>query len=224
MKILIAVLSCHALRHQQEDIRSTWGKDVPDTVDLRFFLGEQEDKLPTRDEVFLECGDNIHALTHKSVKTFEWALKNGYDYVLKCDLDTLVMAKAMLETDFYLYPYVGGQNSFFASGGAGYWLSKTAMGHVVQAEVVHGREEDVHVAKVLMANQITLHPDNRYKFVPGDVLDGTTLTYHLSSVRGWNFPYTTDMMTQAYDDFNAGRYRAYIVHPEGRFKRRLGRS
>lgn len=224
MRILIAVMSCHALRHQQDAIRLSWGKDVPEHVDLRFILAAREGAVQANDEVFLETGDLLQDLTHKVVGTYKWALYNGYDYVLKLDLDTFVVINNLLSSGFELYNYVGGQNSFFASGGAGYWLSKKAMEYVVAAEPEYGPAEDVHVARVLMQYGLTVQSDHRYKFVPGDILDANTITFHLSSVRGWNHPYNTGMMEQASRDFKVGIYQAYLVHPESRFKRRLGRA
>jgi len=202
-RVLIAVLSCHTLRHYEQAIRDTWGHDVPTDVDLRFFLG-----LPSisaePDEVFLSVGDTLQDLTHKTVAVCTWALAQGYDYLFKCDLDTLVRPLGLLQSDFRLWDWVGGQNSFFASGGAGYTLSRRAMRAVVDHQVETGPAEDVNTAHALLAQGIALHADSRFKFYPGATLDQDTITYHLSSVKGWSAKATPEDMHQAY----AGTFKA----------------
>jgi hypothetical protein len=198
MKVLIAIPSCHALRHYEQAIRNTWGKDVPSGVDLKFFLGNPAVALE-RDEVSLKVGDALQDLTHKVVAMFRWALDQSYDFTLKVDLDTLVRPQAWLESDFKQFSWVGGQNSFFASGGGGYSLSKAAMQAVVDHLIEPGPAEDVNTARALLAQGIELHGDSRYKFCPGDVLLPTDLTYHLSSVKAWDAKASPQDMYAAYN-------------------------
>jgi hypothetical protein len=69
-----------------------------------------------------------------------------------------------------------------------------------------------------LAQGIELHGDARYKFVPGDVLDAQTLTYHLSSVKAWDAKATPADMFDAY----AGNFKLPIPEvPKGRWLRRL---
>jgi hypothetical protein len=196
MKVLIAILSCHELRHYENSIRETWGKEVPADVDLRFFLGNPG--TPAADEVFLTVGDTLHDLTHKTVAVCAWALAQGYDFMLKVDLDTLVRPLRLLESDFKQFDWVGGRNSTFASGGAGYTLSRRAMKVVVDYPVSTAQEEDVHVARALLAEGIELHHDPRFLFIPGSVLTADAITYHLSSVKAWDAKATTADMYSAY--------------------------
>ena len=196
--MLIAVLSCHALRHYEDSIRNTWGKEVSPDVDLRFFLGLPNLDYVFSDEVHLSVGDTLQDLTHKVVAVCAWASAQGYDHLLKCDLDTLVRPIGLLQSDFKHWDWVGGQNSFFASGGAGYTLSQRAMRAVIEHEIESGPAEDVNTAHALLAQGITLHADDRFKFCPGAVLDQDTITYHLSSVKGWSAKATPEEMYQAY--------------------------
>ena len=196
--MLIAVLSCHALRYYEDSIRNTWGKEVSPDVDLRFFLGLPDLDYVFSDEVFLSVGDTLQDLTHKVVAVCAWASAQGYDHLLKCDLDTLVRPIGLLQSDFKHWDWVGGQNSFFASGGAGYTLSQRAMRAVVEHEIELGPAEDVHVAHALLAQGIVLHHDPRFLFAPGAVLSSDTITYHLSSVKGWSAKSTPEEMYQAY--------------------------
>lgn len=220
MKVLIAILSCHALRHYEQAQRDTWIKDIPEGVDHKFFLGSA-DTSRGADEVFLDTGDTFSDITEKVVAMFRWALEHGYDFVFKADLDTLVCPVALLASGFEQHDYVGGLNNFFASGGSGYWLSRRAIQHVVDRPVVPGPTEDVHVGQAVLDNGLELHSDFRYKFFPGSTLDDHTLTYHLSSVVDWAAKYKVEWMYEAYN--SRGSYRPYKAPPEIRF-RRLRRS
>ena len=197
-KTLIAILSCHALRGYEQSLRDTWIKEIPEGVDHRFFLGLPNLDYMFSDEVFLSVGDTLQDLTHKVVAVCAWASAQGYDYLLKCDLDTLVRPIGLLQSDFKSWDWMGGQNSFFASGGAGYTLSRRAMRAVVEHPVEPGPAEDVNTAHALLAQGITLHHDPRFVFAPGAVLSSNTITYHLSSVKGWSAKATVEEMYQAY--------------------------
>ena len=196
-KTLIAILSCHVLRGYEQSLRDTWIKEIPEGVDYRFFLGNPRCLL-CPDEVHLPVGDAWDDITHKMVAVCAWASAQGYDYLLKCDLDTLVRPVGLLQSDFKQFDWVGGQNSFFASGGAGYTLSQRAMRAVVEHKIEPGPAEDVHVAHALLAQGIALHHDPRFLFAPGAILSSDTITYHLSSVKGWSAKSTPEEMYQAY--------------------------
>jgi hypothetical protein len=202
MKTLIAIPSCHVLRHYQQVIRETWGKDVPAGVDLRFFLGNRAGIHDSSfhpyaaDEVKLDCGDALGDLTKKCVAMFSWALAQGYEYTWKVDLDTLVRPSA-LPTG--AYDWIGGQNSHFASGGAGYGLSKRAMELVVNWPVTQTCAEDLHNAEALLHAGVQLQADARFRFIPGQTLEPEDLTVHLSSVFGWAVKYDTKTMYEVYN-------------------------
>jgi hypothetical protein len=211
MKILIAVLSCHSLRYYEESLRYTWEYEVPSEADFHFFLGKP-DGVRVSDEVILPVEDDFSNLTHKTVAVYRWALEHGYDFVWKFDLDTLVRPQLLLSSGLEAHNWVGGQNSFFASGGAGYGLSKLAMEYVVEAGGAPGFEEDVHIARILLGKGLQLHNDERFKFCPGDVMDDRTITFHLSSVREWYFKgYRPEMLLEAWADQKARNYRSYTI-------------
>lgn len=207
MKVLIAILSCHSLRHYQQVLRDTWLKDLPDGVDYKFFMGH-ELVLPrgfekplvehAEDEVSMAVGDDLQSLTKKVKRMFCWSLRRPYDFVFKCDLDTLVRPSLLLSSGFEQHDYSGGQNGFFASGGAGYWTSVKAMAASASDERDQGPAEDVHTAQAVLDKGMVLHADQRYKFFPGAVLTPDTISYHLSSVKGWNGKYEPQMMRDAY--------------------------
>ena len=98
------------------------------------------------------------------------------------------------------------------------------MEYVVEAGGALGYEEDVHIARILLAHGIQLHNDPRYLFVPSAVMDDTTITYHLSSVREWYFKgYRPEMMLEAWADQKARNYKSYatpVALPQRRVFRR----
>jgi hypothetical protein len=198
-RVLIAILSCHALRGYEQSLRDTWIKEIPEGVDHRFFLGLPNLDYVFSDEVFLSVGDAWYDITHKMVAVCAWALAHDYDYLFKCDLDTLVRPVGLLQSDFKAWDWVGGQNSFFASGGAGYTLSQRAMRAVIEHEIEPGPAEDVNTAHALLAQGIALHHDPRFLFAPGAVLSSDTITYHLSSVKGWSAKATPADMYASYN-------------------------
>ena len=216
MKALIAIPSCHPMHRFEHAIRRTWGKDVKD-ADLRFFVGNPAGE-PEADKVFLNVGDTLQDLTHKVVAMFGWALDQGYDYAFKADLDCFVRPLLLMQSGFEAYDWVGGANSFFASGGAGYMLSRKAMQFVVDFPIATKQEEDVHVARALLAQGIQLHHDPRFLFIPGETLRENTITYHLSSVKAWDAKATPADIFDAY----AGNFKLPIPEvPKGRWLRRL---
>ena len=183
MKTLIAITSCARDREKQQAQRDTWIKDIPAGVDYRFFLG-QGNADAKDDEVFLDVPDTYVGLTHKTKGLLEWALAQGYDYIYKTDVDTLVHVKNLLDSGFSAHDYMGGLNGIdgviFASGGAGYWLSAKAARFIVARKVQDGCE-DVLVAQIMKDNGIGLHEDIRYQWLPGAQLTSNTVSFHLSS-------------------------------------------
>lgn len=216
MKILIAIPSCHSLRHYEQAVRDTWIKDIPAGVDYRFFVG-----LPLQSEEpdvsFIAQEDDLQSLTKKMKSIFRWSLYRDYDFVFKCDLDTLVRPSLLLSSGFENHDYSGGLNGFFASGGGGYWLGKQARIAAVSDDRDQGQAEDVHTAQAVIDRGMVLHADDRYKFFPGAKLTSDTISYHLSSVRGWNAKYEPRMMYDAYK--LAGEYDPANAPRPLRFRR-----
>lgn len=202
MKVLVALPSCYALRHLQQVVRDTWLKDLSG-ADYKFFLGRREgihdcSVRVSEDEVFVDALDDLQSLTIKMQAVYTWTLYEGYDFVFKCDLDTLVRPSLLLTSGFENHDYSGGQNGFFASGGAGYWTSRKARELSVSDARDQRSAEDVHTAQAVIDNGLKFHADPRYKFIPGAILTTDTISYHLSSVKGWSGKYDQQMMRDAY--------------------------
>lgn len=187
MKTLIAIVSCHRDRELQRAQRETWIGDLPDCVDYRFFLGSQ---FVAGDEVGLEVDDSYAGLASKTQTICMWAQFKGYDRLFKCDVDTVVNPRLLLSDDSWKYDYAGAENEddvpgvgriSFASGGAGYWLDRTAM-RLVAGGTLRTTAEDVAVADILRPCGIYPEWLPGYKWRPGAEIDASTVTLHLSSV------------------------------------------
>ncbi len=178
MKILIAIVACHARKHHRESQRQTWLKDLTQ-ADYRFFLGRGPEQV-LDDEVLLDVPDDYQNLVLKSRFIFEWAHEREYDYVFKCDDDTFVIPDRLLSSDFRKHDYTGearvldGLGRFICSGG-GYWLSEKSLKELVNSPeewqykprhlALNGPElwpEDRWVAEVLQRREVRPHDDRRY--------------------------------------------------------------
>lgn len=212
MKYLVAIQSCWAHRDRHQVMRDTWLKDLPPEVDYQFFLGRPLKNLePIRfdkDETcLLEAPDDYDNLSVKTKLMCGYAHALYYDYMFKCDTDTLVNVRNLMYFEFALMRrvYLGGENeddtpanlqpaynlndgisypprTQFCSGGAGYWLDKQCLQLVAEYASIPTAAEDVYVAKILRDANITPKFSPYYQWRPGAVLDHNTVSYHLSSV------------------------------------------
>jgi hypothetical protein len=177
MKILLAVFSCHRYEYKFDDgtvdwytrsnvdrvsaLRDTWLKDV--TVDYKIFRGlGNGTTIPLPDEVFLDTPDDYQHSSRKLKALVQYALDNGYDYLLKVDDDVWVYWNRL-----DLNPtadYIGGGPSNFAAGCA-YWLSRKAMQLLVQNTCFRW-QEDFWAGCVMENNRIPFTRDARYYIAP----------------------------------------------------------
>ena len=191
MKILVAIPSCRAHAAYQKAQRDTWIKDATPYVDVKFFVGHSDGLA--LDEVCLGEDDykpeqglkKYPTLPTKTKKICGWAHGHGYEYLFKADTDTLISIANLLNSNFDTHDYSGGFNQEvdgeFCSGGAGYWLSRTAMLHVFHSSFEHWAE-DVRTALVLKQEGILPWFNSGYRWKPGEPIDRDMITLHLSSV------------------------------------------
>lgn len=169
MRPLIAVESCHRDRHLQktqlETCFSRW-TDYP--VELRFFIGRPEDEVRSPLEVFLDVSDDYYSLPFKTQAMLRWARENEFTNIFKCDTDTYVDVKRLLESGFERHAYVGCHFKGYIHGGPGYWLDADSADKVV-AEPVHGWAEDSFVWETLYDKYVVpFHHDSRYVMENGE--------------------------------------------------------
>lgn len=156
-------------RDRASAIRNTWFKqwqeDFKDQIDLKFFYGWGAERCPDVDEVFLESPDDYGHLPFKVQQIFDWALRCGYEQVLKVDDDVFVYVDRLVDNfgiDDYRGYEVEAAIGKYASGTA-YWISKRAMESVVATEWVPAVwAEDKFVGAVLSGNGIKLVHDQRF--------------------------------------------------------------
>jgi len=188
-------------RAWHQSLRDTWLPELK--CDYKFIMGNPlVDAEP--DELFLNVSDAYLDNIHKTIGTMRYAMTHGYDYVYKCDVDTLVNPSNLLGSDFEKYDYVGGLNGHFASGGSGYWLSRKAIQIIADCNPKpDDPPEDVYIANVVWREHgLELHADERYAYYPGTELTKDTIAYHISSCNGWpgEVPkYEPSMMYSAFE-------------------------
>ncbi len=173
MKILIAILGCHSRPDYRQAQRETWIPKIPEWVDWRFFIGEPKTD-PMFDEVMLDCPDDYQSLCLKTRAVMQWAVKHGYDWVYKCDDDTYVRPRLLMESGFEKHQYYGwtegrarcsgsaGIRFEWAQGGAGYWVDKNCVSLLAKYMIEKEHCEDIAAGMTLASFGIKPIHDERY--------------------------------------------------------------
>src|ERR1700689_3960674 len=85
---------------------STWYGDwlarFADKIDLQFFVGRGDGEVNLPHVVELDAPDDYAGLAEKVRKMFEFALRSGYDRVMKADDDVYINFRrfAVVEADY----------------------------------------------------------------------------------------------------------------------------
>lgn len=192
MKVLIAVPVCHkddwggcpvwegdhnnlasrpTPQERLQAVRETWWPEL--TSDKKFFFGGGT-REPREDEIILPCPDSFRFHCQKNQEMFRWAVRNGYDWVFRCDDDTYV------RTDKLVVPKSGdqigwgpwlGRGNNYITGGAGFWLSRAALALIVKAPLTKTHEDDLWIGRDVLANSgVRIIHDPRY--CPATASDG----------------------------------------------------
>lgn len=169
-------MSCHSRSGFRDTIRETWAPLVPKDTDMRFFLGRGECSVK-KDEVVLNCGDEYMEIPDKVRAMVRWALDHGYDYMLKCDDDVVLIPTKLMASEFAPHDFTGCQDPRCVPGeirtpwGFCYWLSRKAMtlvataplpGELGSTHAYKHNNDEAWVSTVMYINNIQLHSDNRY--------------------------------------------------------------
>ena len=171
VKLIIGVLSARHYEDRRQACRETWAAGLPHGVDLVFLIGDPQAKLPyqVEDMLYCPCHDDYESLPQKTRWFCAWALAHtSFEYLFKCDDDTYVAVDRLLEI-LPEHHYVGHDVGGYASGGAGYFLSRQAA-FVVSTQLLQTTgAEDMLVQRALAEVDLPfvvdarLHPwNNRY--------------------------------------------------------------
>jgi len=159
--MLIAISTCEAFEANgcNQAMRDTWLKDVSNRfgLDYKFFVGYGPngndlkspgytlgDPIIPSDAVQVDCQDDYGHLTYKTQASLRWAYENDYEFVFRCFPDTYVNLERMMQCGFIGHDYYGDFRGEvteayalnYASGGAGYWLSRNAYRHLLDAPIL----------------------------------------------------------------------------------------
>jgi hypothetical protein len=175
---MITVQTCERDRNngREEAIRQTW---VQDCEDIIFYLGrpdQKEDYILEGDTLFMKCPDDGENSFRKRLMFLKWSVNNIKDnYTFKCDCDTYVDPKRLMQIDLKGADYAGlfryptpNPEPFchFADGGAGVFLSKKAAEILSNTPIERckgsGWNEDFHVGYFLKLAGIPLLDISRH--------------------------------------------------------------
>jgi hypothetical protein len=143
MRIIVGVLTRNEITARREACLATWVRRLDESPDVTvvFLVGSEVDTPRLEGNVLhLPCRDDYDSLIYKVREFCRWALSQQFDYVFKCDDDTFVVVDRLLSFDPGGHDYIGIDpvdhvNPKFASGGAGYWLSRRAVETVAGMDV-----------------------------------------------------------------------------------------
>lgn len=171
MNVLIGLLACnYPLSETRRTLcRQTWMPSLLDAgVDVVFLMGGYERLERCGDELHLPVADGYKELPQKTKAFMQWALDtSGATHVFKADDDTLIASPRFMGwvAEVESHPYVGNQpfprGKPYASGGAGYLLSMTAVECIVKAQWPRRGYEDVLTGVTMRQNRIPFHVDFR---------------------------------------------------------------
>ncbi|PQO43821.1 hypothetical protein [Blastopirellula marina] len=164
-KLLIGVLSAEKYHARRQACRETWANCAAyEQVDLVFLIGDPQASLPYReaDVLYCPCPDSYESLPQKTRWFCLWALASSpFDFLFKCDDDTYVAVERLLA----ILPsadYVGHDIGGYASGGAGYLLSREAAMTVAGRMTAATGAEDWLASQALFCAKIPFVADSRF--------------------------------------------------------------
>lgn len=170
MKIFVAIGSyiVHAENGCNQAMRDTWLADLTPPFDYKFFLGNNVSTQA--DEIPLNIEEGYYSAANKVLAICEYFVKNDYDYLFQCWTDLYARPERLLLCGFENYDYVGDfagdpyrdDERNYASGGAGYWLSRKAASFVLAGGIPQHWADDVWVGRVTAGAGLRRMHDCRY--------------------------------------------------------------
>lgn len=169
-RIIIGALTGQNMSERRERCRKTWMADAATLgVQVMFLFGDGRSAGPSTlrgDELHTPTPDAYQTLPQRTRAWCEWALqRDDWDYLFKGDDDTYVAVGRLLAYDLADRDYIGGEwrpGINYASGGAGYFLSRKAVSVVAEKMTCPTGAEDMIVGRRLRESGIKFHVDNRF--------------------------------------------------------------
>lgn len=178
MNIIVGVMTSRSYTERRRACEQTWFCRLKRQPNIRplFLVGDDVGAGEvTADTLRLPCDDNYCALPYKTREFCRWAMGQDFDYVFKCDDDTFICVARFLSFQPNGLDYIGVDpvdhiNPKFASGGAGYWLSRKAVAIVANMDVRAIQEatggppaEDLIVYHALTMHGVRFAQDKRFQ-------------------------------------------------------------
>jgi len=165
-KILMCILSCQKYKNRRLACLETWVDEKHDNIKPIFVIGNENIKLPVLSDniLYTPCSDEYDHLTHK-VKWFcLWALTNyDFNYIFKCDDDSYVVFDRLYSLSESRFDYRGFDIGGYASGGAGYFMSKRAAMAVAGKLNESHAHEDLKIGKIIQSSGMSFIPDGNFQ-------------------------------------------------------------
>src|SRR5438105_1639754 len=146
--IFIGICSCRRHAARRQAVRNTWLRSLPADMNALFFVGAGIDSASEEPGlVELPVSDAYEQLTVKVLSFYRYVLERfSFDYLFKCDDDTYVHVERLRKLARPGVHLLGSQeldHHGFASGGAGYLLSRSMLETVVRTPVQPHQAEDL---------------------------------------------------------------------------------
>lgn len=201
--LLVAVITCHRDRYNKRNdaVRKTWmnrkigilnasGDHEYNGIklDVKLVMGRAgiQYKQESDELYFDELPDDYANLSRKTQRIATHVLGSGHDAVFICFVDTYVMLDRLVATEHWRKDYVGFCGGVpklynYASGGAGYWLSRKSCSRLAAAQLPHEWAEDRWTGTVLSDAGIPIEFSHVYRPKYDDITKQNDLvSIHLS--------------------------------------------
>lgn len=211
-RILIGITSCRKHKERRDACRATWMSKPVDGIRPVFFVGGGVPLPDEPDTITLDCPDTYEALPAKIRAFFDHALQHeSFDWLFKCDDDTYVAQNRLHDLTVGNHELAGNAEFLdtkgYASGGAGYLLSKRMVAILAGDRSLPGVGcEDIIMTKAALRHGATALPSPRlvWTVAPAPRPDNDLITCH------WCNPRTMAVVHAGLTDEVHGRF--HVTH------------
>ena len=159
MRVIVGILSANHFEARRAAVRATWAS--AGGFERVFLLGGASSTYVSGDVLHCSVPDDYPSLPQKTRCFCQWALHHyDFDYLFKCDDDTYVHVERLIRWRLRS-DYIGHDLGGFASGGAGYYLSRRAAELVANQLTMTEGPEDVLVGEVMASAGVRLEATDR---------------------------------------------------------------